>query len=110
MLKELDNRLKKIERLLEDTHFKQVVYLNADEASEFIKMKKSSIYQLVYNRKIPHCKTGKNLLFNKADLVRWIESTKKETLETMAEKVSLDKIVSNYKGKPNGIEKWINRN
>ena len=108
MIKELYNRLGRIEKLLEDTHFKEVVYLDADQAAEFIKMKKSTIYQLVHKRKIPHNKTGKNLLFNKAELVRWIENSKKDSLENLAEKVNLKNIVEKYKGKDNGLEKWKN--
>lgn len=106
MIKELYNRLGRIEKMLEDNHFKTVVFLNIDEAAEFIKMKKSSIYQLVHKRKIPNCNTGKNLLFNKADLARWIEKSKKDTLEDLAERMNLEKIVEKYKGKDNGIKKW----
>ena len=57
MFKEIDNRLKKIERLLEERQHNNVVFLNIDEASDFIKMKKSSVYQLVYQRKIPFYKS-----------------------------------------------------
>ena len=107
MIKELYNRLGRIERLLEDTHFKEVVYLNIDETSEFIKMKKSSIYQLVFQRKIPFCKRGKILLFNKAELVRWIEERKVETFDDLAKKVNLEHIIDKYTGKDNGLEKWM---
>lgn len=108
MIKELYNRLGRIEKMLEDNHFKNVVFLNIDEAAEFIKMKKSSIYQLVFQRKIPHCKRGKILLFDKAELTRWIEGKKVETFETLAERVNLEKIIEKYKGKDNGLEKWKN--
>lgn len=106
MIKELYNRLGRIEKMLEDNHFKNVVFLNIDEAAEYIKMKKSSIYQLVFQRKIPYCKRGKILLFNKAELVRWIEGRKMETFEDLAHKVNLDNIIEKYKGKDNGLEKW----
>jgi excisionase family DNA binding protein len=102
----LYNRLGRIERMLEDTHYKEVIYMNAEEAAEFLKMKKSYIYQLRFQRKIPYHKRGKILLFNKAELVRWIESTKKETLEDLAVKVKLDKIIERYNEKDNGLEKW----
>ena len=106
MIKELYNRLDRIERLLEENHHNDVVYLNIDETAEFIKMKKSSIYQLVFQRKIPYCKRGKILLFDKAELVRWIEGRKMETFETLAEKVKLDVIIERYKGKDNGLGKF----
>jgi predicted DNA-binding transcriptional regulator AlpA len=106
MIKELYNRLDRIERLLEENHHNNVIYLNIDETSEFIKMKKSSIYQLVFQRKIPYFKRGKILLFDKAELVRWIEDKKVKTFEDLAEKVNLDKIIDKYKGKDYGLAKW----
>ena len=89
MIKELENRLKKIENLLLERHHNNVVFLNIDEVSEFIKMKKSSIYQLVYLRKIPYYKRGKLLLFKKSELVQWIESKRIETFEQLALKTNL---------------------
>jgi excisionase family DNA binding protein len=90
MIKELENRLKKIENLLQERHHNDVVFLNIDETSEFIKMKKSSIYQLVYLRKIPYYKRGKLLLFKKSELVQWIESKRIETFEKLAEKTNFN--------------------
>ena len=90
MIKELYNRLGRIERILEDNHFNKAVFLNLDETSDFIKMKKSSIYQLVFQRKIPYYKRGKLLLFKKADLVRWIEEKKKDTLENLAKRTKFN--------------------
>ena len=84
MIKELENRLKIIEDLLQERHHNDVVFLNIDEASEFIKMKVSSIYQLKYQGKIPYYKRGKLLLFKKSELVNWIESRRMETLEKLA--------------------------
>ena len=110
MIRELDNRLKKIERLLEERHHNEVIYLNIEEASQFIKMKKTSIYQLVYQRKIPFYKRGKILLFKKSELVQWIENERKETLEELIERNSMKKIIDRYKDERNSIEKWKNRN
>ena len=89
MIKELENRLKKIEDLLQEQRANNVVFLNMDEASEFIKMKKSSVYQLRYQRKIPYHKRGKLLLFKKSELVQWIESRRKETFETLTKRANL---------------------
>lgn len=88
MIKELENRLKKIENLLQDRHYNNVVFLNIEETSEFIKMKISSIYQLVYQRNIPYYKLGK-LLFKKSELVQWIESRKMDTFEELAKRTNL---------------------
>ena len=53
--------------------------LNIDEASAFLKMPKSSIYQLTSTRQIPFSKVGKPLYFFKKDLLEWLESGKKKT-------------------------------
>lgn len=110
MIKELYNRLGKIEKLLQENHFKNVVLLNMDEASQFIKMKKTSVYQLIHHRKIPHIKRGKLVLFNKAELVAWLEEKKVDTLEDLAKKVNMENIVKRFEGKDNGIEKWKSKN
>ena len=89
MIKELENRLKIIEDLLQERHHNNVVFLNIDETSEFIKMKVSSIYQLKYQGKIPYYKRGKLLLFKKSELVNWIESSRKETFENLAKETNL---------------------
>jgi excisionase family DNA binding protein len=83
MIKELENQLKIIQDLLQERHHNDVIYLNIEETSEFIKMKVSSIYQLRYQGKIPHYKRGKLLLFKKSELVNWIESSRKETFENL---------------------------
>ncbi len=98
MIKELYNRLGRIERLLEDTHFKEVIYLNSDEAAEFLKIKKSYIYQLRFQRKIPYHKRGKILLFNKAELVRWVEEKKMDTLENLASRVNVNNVEDIIRG------------
>lgn len=53
--------------------------LTLEEASAFIKKPKSTIYQLTSTRQIPFSKMGKQLLFFKKDLLKWIEDGKKKT-------------------------------
>jgi excisionase family DNA binding protein len=53
--------------------------LNIEEAATFLKMPKSSVYQLTSTRKILFNKVGKRLLFFKKDLLLWIEDGKKKT-------------------------------
>jgi excisionase family DNA binding protein len=53
--------------------------LNVEEAATFLKMPKSSVYQLTSTRKIPFNKVGKQLLFFKKDLLSWIEEGKYKT-------------------------------
>lgn len=51
--------------------------MTIDQAEEFLKIKKSSIYKLCAEGAIPHYKPGKNLLFNRAELKTWLEGFKK---------------------------------
>lgn len=88
MIKELENRLKKIEAMLEERQQSNIVFMNADEASEFLKIKKSYLYQLKYQRKIKCYKPGKILLFIKSDLVKWVMSQNVDTLEELAQKTN----------------------
>ena len=53
--------------------------LNIGEASEFLGIPKSSIYQLTSTRKIPFIKIGKPLFFFKKDLLVWLETGRKKT-------------------------------
>lgn len=53
--------------------------LTLEEASAFLRKPKSTIYQLTSTRQIPFSKMGKQLLFFKKDLLKWIEDGKKKT-------------------------------
>ena len=92
MIKEIYNRLAKIEKLLQEKQNNEVIYLDIDEASEFLKMKKSYIYQLVFQRKIPFYKRSKKLLFKKSELVKWIDSKRVKTMEELADTVNMKRI------------------
>ncbi len=62
-------------------------FLNIDEAAEYLKLKKSYIYNLVYKNLIPFYKpTGKKLLFNKAELIEWIKRSRIESIEEFEQK------------------------
>lgn len=54
-------------------------FFDIDEASNFIKLTKSTVYGLVHQNKIPYIKKGKRLYFVKADLLDWINSGKQTT-------------------------------
>lgn len=46
--------------------------LNLSEASAFVKLQPSWIYQLTSLRKIPHLKRGRKLYFSKSELSQWL--------------------------------------
>lgn len=52
-------------------------YLNIDEAAELLKIKKKTLYQHVWRKKIPAYKPfGGNLLFRKDEVLAIIEKSK----------------------------------
>ncbi|MFH1930131.1 MAG: helix-turn-helix domain-containing protein, partial [Pseudomonadota bacterium] len=58
------------------TNKKQLI--GAEEAAEYLGIKKSTLYDWVLQRKIPHSKIGRLLKFRIEDLDRWIEKRTKE--------------------------------
>lgn len=44
-----------------------------DEAAEFLKLKKSTLYVMVSNKKIPFIKKGKMLYFDRGQLTEWLQ-------------------------------------
>lgn len=46
-----------------------------DEAADFIRKSKSTIYRLVGLKKIPHHKQGNRLYFFPPELIEWIKSS-----------------------------------
>ena len=85
MIRQFQNQLNKIERLLISTQQKDVEYLDINEASQFLKLKKSSIYQMVFKRQIPFYKNTRKLLFKKSELIEWIEKDRILTVEELQE-------------------------
>jgi len=47
--------------------------LTLEEASRFLKLSRSTIYNLAQKRKIPGHKVGKSWRFVKAYLIKWLE-------------------------------------
>jgi excisionase family DNA binding protein len=46
--------------------------LTAHEASELIRLPRSSVYELARNRRIPCVRIGRRILFVRAALVQWV--------------------------------------
>lgn len=49
-------------------------YLTPKELSSYLKIKKSSIYQLVHQRSVPFCKINRRLRFDKKKIDQWIKN------------------------------------
>lgn len=89
----------KVYRLLEEikslTKSKNDKFFDIDEAAQYLGLKKSSVYNLVYKNKIPFYKpSGKKLYFLKSELDQWITGSRIQTIEEFSEAFensSLDK-------------------
>jgi excisionase family DNA binding protein len=62
-------------------------FLNVSQVADLIEESVASIYTRTSNRTIPFYKKGKRLLFKKAEIIKWIETGKKKTIEEIQNKI-----------------------
>ena len=60
-------------------------FLAVDELSQYLGIKKSSLYSMVEKREIPFYKIGRLVRFRKADIDAWAEGLKFEVVSPQAE-------------------------
>jgi excisionase family DNA binding protein len=60
-------------------------FLNIKEVSEYLGIKKSSLYSRVEKKEIPHYKVGRLVRFKKSEIDPWMEKFKSEILDLHAE-------------------------
>jgi excisionase family DNA binding protein len=63
-------------------------YINLKEVAEYLRKSKSSIYKWCRDGQIPYIKSGKNLLFNRDDIDKWLESQSVPTKEEFGQNIS----------------------
>lgn len=51
-------------------------FLTLSEASELTGLSKSTIYRMTSEKAIPHLKRGGKLLFNRLEIIDWLQSAK----------------------------------
>lgn len=49
-------------------------YLSLEEACELTDLSKSTLYRMTSEKQIPHIKRGGKLLFNRIELIEWLQS------------------------------------
>lgn len=54
---------------------KESFYMDIDECSLFTKRSKGLLYQDTFLKRIPHLKKGGKLLFNRAEIIKWLEES-----------------------------------
>lgn len=48
--------------------------LNADEAAQLLHVPRSTLYELVRSRHLPHVRVGRSLRFTRDHLARWVDA------------------------------------
>lgn len=59
---------------IEENHKQEIELLDFKGACCFLNLKESMLRKLVFLKKVPHFKIGKNLRFKKSDLESWLET------------------------------------
>jgi len=62
-------------RSIEDPHSAlslEEPLLNADEAAQLLHVPRSTLYELVRSRRLPHVRVGRSLRFTRKDLAEWV--------------------------------------
>ncbi|UHG92534.1 helix-turn-helix domain-containing protein [Spirosoma oryzicola] len=67
--------------------------LTVTQAATLLDLTKSTVYGLVWERKIPHSKQGKRLYFSRNELLSWISEGKQKTAGELDE--TARKLVAN---------------
>lgn len=83
MVSQILNKVERLERVIEtirehvgknSSSSTEHIPMTIDEACEFLKMKKSTMYYHVERGNITATRRGKNYIFFKDELLRWLES------------------------------------
>ena len=75
-------------KALENVFLSQKEILNFDEASDYLKMSKSTLYKLTSKKEIPHYKPNRFIFFERAELDKWIRAAKIKSEEQLNDQVN----------------------
>lgn len=76
----LEQRLERIEKMLEAQNIGNKKVLNIDELAQYTRMSKQYLYKLTSKNKIPYSKpNGKTLFFNKEEIDTWLLTNRQAT-------------------------------
>lgn len=63
-----------------DTEDEHEYIMKCPELCKYLKMKRSTLYQLTHKKEIPFNKKGKTIYFKKDEIDRWLSEGKQETV------------------------------
>jgi excisionase family DNA binding protein len=69
-----------------------VEFITVEEAAKLLNFKKSYIYSLIHQKRIPYYKPfGKRVYFNKQELLQWIAKSKIKSVDEVEEEYNKQK-------------------
>jgi excisionase family DNA binding protein len=80
-------------------------YLNIEELSEYLGIKKSTLYAKVAKRQVPYYKIDRLIRFKKTEIDRWVESLRQAPVETDRKAREILKGLNNRKANINSLVK-----
>ena len=87
---EIHSKLSNIERLLQerssDPKNDEDELLTIQQAAKLLQLSVPTLYGYVHRSEIPVCKRSKRLYFSKRELMEWIKSARKHTIEEAGRK------------------------
>lgn len=108
MVSQILNKVERLERVIETIRehvgknplsSTEHIPMTIDEACEFLKMKKSTMYYHVERGNITATRRGKNYIFFKDELLRWLESGRTNQVSLTFEEKNAARMAS-HKRKP----------
>ena len=108
MVSQILNKVERLERVIEtirehvgknSASSTEHIPMTIDEACEFLKMKKSTMYYHVERGNITATRRGKNYIFFKDELLRWLESGRTNQVSLTFEEENAARMAS-HKSKP----------
>jgi len=63
-------------------------FMDVNQAAEFLGIAKATLYGKCCNLLVPHFKKGKKLYFDKRELIDWLKSGKRKTINDITESVN----------------------
>ncbi len=112
MVSQVLSKMERLERVIEtireridgnSTSSAEHIPMTIDEACDFLKMKKSTMYYHVERGNITVTKRGKNFIFFKDELVHWLEGGRKNQKSSMNTDEENDMRLASFRRKPKGF-------
>ncbi|MBQ2167642.1 MAG: helix-turn-helix domain-containing protein [Prevotella sp.] len=112
MVSQVLSKMERLERVIEtireridgnSTSSAEHIPMTIDEACDFLKMKKSTMYYHVERGNITVTKRGKNFIFFKDELVHWLEGGRKNQESSMNTDEENDMRLASFRRKPKGF-------